>query len=92
MLSGNARPAIEMKAVREMGWFSLSKTTGDSESYSLARGGDRVHLAVNASQVAAVVCPEGGAECVLRTSDGKEYEVRNSVAELLGVIENPLGV
>jgi len=75
-----------------MGWFFLTKQTASETRYSLARGQDDVHLTLNSSQVVAIDAPEGGALCLVRTSDGKEYEVRNDREELLRAMENPLSL
>lgn len=69
-----------------MGLLAFVDRSGNG-AYSFARSGDRIHLLVTTEQVSSVASPEGGSDCVLRTSDGREFPIRESMDEIQSAIQ-----
>lgn len=69
-----------------MGLMAFTDRAGMG-NYSFAQPGERIHLLVTVEQVASVASPQGGADCVLYTSDGREYEVREEISAIQAAMQ-----
>lgn len=71
-----------------MGWLALTEMDSfDANTvYVLASGGSKTHVVLHTGNITLIEDTEGGPDCVLHTTDSREFQVRNNLQDILTAI------